>query len=449
MKILLIEDDRTARYALQRAIQAPGRDILEAVDGKDGLESIRNEMPDLVFLDLNMPEMDGLTLLAQLQSKPMERLPEIIVITANESIDTAVECIRRGASDFIAKPYRIDQIRAIVARTQQRTDLEKRVQSLQSQLDEVPSLGAMASLSPLMSRVFDQIRKAAVSNLAVLVRGESGTGKELVARELHARSHRSKGPFIAVNTAAVSESLIESELFGHVKGAFTGADRPREGVFRKAHGGTLFLDEIGDMPASVQTRLLRVLQEGTLTPVGSEEPVAVDVRVISATHQDLEAAMQDKLFRSDLYYRLRGIELQLPPLRARKEDVVYLANRFAPINCQFHETSMVAMLSHSWPGNVRELKQRVEGAAAMATEGMIMPTDLGLCVDRHSSEASNHFDEYFELPLTEAKQKLVERFERQAIERAMSLENHNITAAARRLGIHRQNLQQKLKDLET
>jgi DNA-binding NtrC family response regulator len=444
MKILLIEDDSTARYAMHRALKANGREILEAVDGETGVASILADCPDLVFLDLNMPNRDGLAVLGDLQTKRSGGLPEIIVVTANDSLDIAVECIRRGASDFLTKPYDLDHVRAIVTRSQQRIELEQRVIALQEQLDAVPELGKLASLSPLMHRVFEQVRKAAKSTLPALIRGESGTGKELIARELHRLSDRSNGPFIAVNTAAISEHLIESELFGHVKGAFTGADRNREGVFRKAAGGTLFLDEIGDMPAPVQTRLLRVLQEQTLTPVGSEEEIAVDVRVVSATHQELESAIEEKRFRADLYYRLKGIELRLPPLRTRREDIVLLAHRFAGSQIEFDQECVAAMLQFPWPGNVRELKQRVESAVAMATSSRLTLADLGL-ISQSKESAGLEFDAYFDLPLTEAKQLLIDRFESAAIDRAMKLENNNVSAAARRLGIHRQNLQQKLK----
>lgn len=444
MKILLIEDDATARYAMHRALKASGREILEAVDGETGVASILADCPDLVFLDLNMPNRDGLAVLGELRAMRSGSLPEIIVVTANDSLDIAVECIRRGASDFLTKPYDLDHVRAIVTRSQQRIELEQRVLALQEQLDAVPELGKLASLSPLMHRVFEQVRKAAKSTLPALIRGESGTGKELIARELHRLSDRSNGPFIAVNTAAISEHLIESELFGHIKGAFTGADRNREGVFRKAAGGTLFLDEIGDMPAPVQTRLLRVLQEQTLTPVGSEEEIAVDVRVVSATHQELEIAIEEKRFRADLYYRLKGIELRLPPLRTRREDIVLLAHRFAGSQIEFDQECVAAMLQFPWPGNVRELKQRVESAVAMAASSRLTPADLGLIAQGKES-AGLEFDAYFDLPLTEAKQLLIDRFESAAIERAMKLENNNVSAAARRLGIHRQNLQQKLK----
>jgi len=298
----------------------------------------------------------------------------------------------------------------------------------------------------LMRKLSEQINRAAMVSMPVLIRGESGTGKELVARELHMRSNRKRGPFVAVNTAAISASLIESELFGHVKGAFTGADRPREGVFRQAHGGTLFLDEIGDMPAAVQTRLLRVLQESVVQPVGSEESVKVDVRVLSATHQDLEVAIEEKAFRQDLYYRLRGIELSLPPLRQRQEDILLLANAFIGIDRRFERRAIEAMIAHSWPGNVRELKQRVESASAMSEGETITALDLGLLGGGANDELPA-FKDYFGLPLTEARDRLVEDFERAAIEKALIKTDGNVSAAARMLGIHRQSLQQKISKL--
>jgi DNA-binding NtrC family response regulator len=393
-----------------------------------------------------MPELDGMELLAELQRNPTDASMEIIVVTANDSIANAIECIRRGAADFLAKPFNVEHLRAIAARTEQRVQLEQRVTELQERSESQIGFGRLYGSSAVMRKLFSQIPKAAKSHLPVLIRGESGTGKELVARELHERSDRANQPFVAVNTASIAETLIESELFGHVKGAFTGADRPREGVFRKAHRGTLFLDEIGDMPTAVQTRLLRVLQEGIVQPVGSEEGVQVDVRVISATHQDLEQQIVDKLFRQDLYFRLRGIELKLPALRNRIEDILLLANRLLGDQHEFSKAAIAAMLSHPWPGNVRELKQRVESSLAMSDDAIISPQDLGL-VEVLPNIDSTTFQAYFDLPLTEAKNRLVEDFERAAIDRAIEQESGNVSAAARRLGIHRQNLQQKMKQL--
>lgn len=446
MKILIVDDEDAARYAMAKALRAEGREILEASNGEVALQSIREQQPDLVFLDLNMPVRDGLSVLSELQGDAAVAQLEIIVVTANESVAQAIECIRRGATDFLTKPYDLEHVRSLTRRSEERVRLQHQVAQLQLQADLPYRFGRLLGISPPMKRLYGQIERAARSSLPVLIRGESGTGKELVARELHQRSNRSQKSMVAVNTAAIAESLIESELFGHVKGAFTGADRPREGVFRQADGGTLFLDEIGDMPIAVQTRLLRVLQESILQPVGSEQSIAVDVRVISATHQDLEQAITDKAFRQDLYFRLKGIELVIPPLRSRREDILLLASEFVGEERQFSNDAIAALLEHSWPGNVRELKQRVLSAVAMSETEWINRSDLGFATTV-SLAASPTFERYFELPLAEAHQLILEEFDRTAINRVLEMEAGNITAAARRLGMHRQSLQQKMKQL--
>jgi DNA-binding NtrC family response regulator len=447
MKILLADDEAAARYGMSRALQGAGREIQEASDGIEALEIIRRWTPDLVFLDLNMPKCDGLTVLTDLQEKTVTSLPEIIVVTANDSISLAVDCIRRGAADFLTKPFDVDHLRAIVKRSEDRLRLQCQVDTLRQQLSESgATFGAIRGSSRPMQRLFTQIDRSAKTDLPVLIRGESGTGKELIARELHQRSPRASKPFVAVNTAAVSENLVESELFGHVKGAFTGADRAREGVFRRADGGTLFLDEIGDMPASVQTRLLRVLQEGVVLPVGSEDGIRVNVRIISATHQDLEQAITDKAFRHDLYFRLKGIELTVPPLRERQEDILLLANSFLPSDRAFSQCAVAALMAHRWPGNVRELQQMIASAVALAEDERIAARDLGLAAALSSSPISS-WEPYLDLPLSEARDRVTEDFERAAIGHALEQESGNISAAARRLGIHRQSLQQKIRQL--
>ncbi|MGV3485993.1 MAG: sigma-54-dependent transcriptional regulator [Planctomycetaceae bacterium] len=445
MKILVIDDEHAARYALCKALRGEGRTLLEADDGEQALAMVRQHQPDLVFLDLNIPKLDGQAVLRRLAHSQPQSLPEIIVVTANDSIHNAVECIRLGAADFLAKPYEVERVRSIANRAEKRVRLEDQVASLQHQVGQSGG-GPIIGSSRAMRGLLAQIDRAAKVDLPVLIRGESGTGKELVARQLHAQSRRSQGPFVAVNTAAISASLIESELFGHVKGAFTGAERPREGVFRQADGGTLFLDEIGDMPVGVQTRLLRVLQEGIVQPVGSEQNVAVDVRVLSATHQDLESAIAQKSFRQDLYFRLRGIELLLPPLRNRQEDILLLANGFMGSGHSFDRSAVAAMVAYEWPGNVRELKQRVEAAAAMAQTNRIKAADLGLAPTSSQPEVGG-FDDYLALPLSEGRERLVEDFERASIGKAIREAAGNISAAARQLGIHRQSLQQKMAKL--
>jgi len=446
MIILVVDDETPARYAMVKMLRGEGRDIFEASDGDAAIVEIDKHSPDLVFLDLTMPKKDGLAVLGELAQRQRFVMPEIIVVSANDTLKNAVECVRLGATDFLAKPYEVDHIRSIANRSEKRVRLQHQVSALQDEMDTSGVRSSLIGGSRVMKKLNEQITRAAKATLPVLIRGESGTGKELVARELHARGDRKRGPFVAVNTAAISASLIESELFGHVKGAFTGADRQREGVFRQADGGTLFLDEIGDMPAAVQTRLLRVLQESVVQPVGSEELVKVDVRVLSATHQDLETAIEEKWFRQDLYYRLRGIELVLPPLRQRQEDILLLAQAFIDQRCRFDRGAIAAMVDHAWPGNVRELKQRVESASAMCDTDVVTAADLGLMASG-GNDSPLEFNAYFELPLTEARDRLVEDFEKLAIERALRDTDRNISAAARQLGIHRQSLQQKMAKL--
>lgn len=447
MKILIADDEDAARYGMSRALTAPNRCILEACNGQLALDAIDSEAPDLVFLDLNMPVLDGMQVLRQLQANPATVKPEIIVVTANDTVGQAVECIRCGASDFITKPYDLEHLRAIVRRSEHRVQLQLTVQQLQGQIESGHRFGLMIGASRPMQNLFRQIDRAARTAMPVLIRGESGTGKELVAKELHLRSDRADMPFVAVNTAAIAESLVESELFGHVKGAFTGADQAREGVFRQANGGTLFLDEIGDMPAAVQTRLLRVIQESIIQPVGTEQSFSVDVRIISATHQVLEDAIQQKSFRQDLYYRLKGIELFLPPLRNRQEDILLLAGQFLGEQAQLSSDAVAALIAHPWPGNVRELKQMIQSAVAMSDSRQITPADLGLVKQVAMSDENCLFERYLDLPLTEATQMMTKDFERMAIQRALDAESGNVSAAARRLGIHRQSLQQKIKQL--
>lgn len=445
MIILIVDDEPAARYGMSKALRSSSRTVLEAGDGQEALDTILGEAPDLVFLDLNMPVKDGITVLKELHQKSCVTVPEIIVVTANDTVSHAVQCVQLGATDFLTKPYDVEHLRSIARRSEERVRLQQQVADLQQQSADSPRFGRLLGISPCMQKLFRRIERAATTEFPVLLRGESGTGKELVARELHDRSSRAAFPFVAVNTAAIAESLVESELFGHVKGAFTGADRDRAGVFQQADQGTLFLDEIGDMPSGVQTRLLRVLQEGVVQPVGTEQTVTVDVRIVSATHKDLEQSITDNLFRQDLYFRLKGIELVLPPLRARREDILLLARSFAG-DCDFAPDALAALLQHAWPGNVRELQQTVGAAAAMCDESTLSASQLGL-VPSDDGIRRTPFEDYLDLPLTEARNRLVEEFETVMIQHALTSEADNISAAARRLGIHRQSLQQKIRQL--
>lgn len=453
LRILIADDEKPARFGLVKALTRPGVDIVEAEDGQSAVAAIRAGAPHLVFLDLNMPVLDGQSVLRELG--PAVRDCEIVIVTADDSIPAAVECMRLGAADYVTKPYEIERLRAMLQRVARRLEMQDRVDELQARVDDTHACGALAGVSRPMRQLFGQIARAARAPSDILIRGETGTGKELIARELHRQSARTGGPFVAVNTAAITESLAESELFGHARGAFTGAAADRKGVFEQAHGGTLFLDEIGDMPAQAQTKILRVLQERAIQPVGTAHTIPIDVRVISATHQDLEQAIALGRFRRDLYYRIRGIELRAPPLRERREDILFLASYFLERVAsrssgsvrQLGPDAMDSMLAYAWPGNVRELEQAVCAAAAMSDGAAVSAADLNLPSSRRKQQ-DLQFGELIDLPLTEAKERLIEAFERAAI--AMALEKHggNVSAAARHLGIHRQNLQQKMAQWE-
>jgi len=452
VNILIVDDEAPARFGMSKALARSGYDIREAADGQAALDAIRSGAIDLVFLDLNMPGLDGQGVLRALAGSP--NTAEIIVVTANDSVPIAVECMRLGAADYLTKPYEIEQIRSIARRVAQRRALERQVGELQNRLEEKTAHGAMVGTSRPMQELFALLERAAKAPVDILIRGETGTGKELIAREIHRLSPRAAGPFVAVNTAAIAESLAESELFGHARGAFTGADRDRQGVFEQAQGGTLFLDEIGDMPKPAQTKILRALQERIIQPVGSTKQTTLDVRVITATHQDLTQAVTEGHFRQDLYYRIKGIELVVPPLRQRREDILPLAGHFlnrqaargGTPGLRFAADAVDRLLAYHWPGNVRELEHMVASSAALASGDSIRAQDLNLPITAPAAPASD-FAHLLGLPLIEAKSQLVEAFERAAIAAALEQQQGNISAAARQLGLHRQSLQQKMAQL--
>jgi DNA-binding NtrC family response regulator len=378
-RIFVVDDDQSSRDLLTRILAVEGYSITALADGREAIELLqRGEVPDLVVSDIRMAETDGLQVTDAFRAKAPDT--PVILVTAFGNIDGAVEAIRRGAADYISKPYDIDAIKLVVGRAleQRRLALENR--ALRRDLREKYRLENVVGRSEAMLQVYKTAARVAATHATVLIEGESGTGKELVARAIHTTSPRASGPFVAVDCGAIAEGVLESELFGHARGAFTGAQVMRRGLFEEADRGTLFLDEIGDVGANLQARLLRALQEGTIRRVGTNEPIAVDVRVVAATNKDLAQAVKDGRFREDLYYRLNVVNLRIPPLRDRREDIPLLAEHFAAKhggqNGSISPAAMEVLADHDWPGNVRELENVVARGLALNPSGVILPEDL-------------------------------------------------------------------------
>jgi DNA-binding NtrC family response regulator len=451
-RILVCDDEPVARRGAARALGSETYDFLECADGRECLAALERPRHgvDLILLDLRMPGMDGMTTLAHLTSLPAP--PPVVVVTADSTLRTAIEAVKAGAADYLSKPYEIDELRFVVANTLETARLRSENRRLAEEVKRLAGQRRLLGESPAMRAVLDAIERVAPASAGVLIRGESGTGKELVARRVHELSERARGPFVAVNCAAIPDTLVESELFGHRRGAFTGADRDRPGKFRQADGGTLFLDEVGDMAPAAQAKLLRVLQEGIVEPLGGGDPVSVDVRVLAATHRDLKAMSAESRFREDLLFRLRVVEIELPPLRDRGGDVLLLARSFLAASSRagltFAPETERALLAYPWPGNVRELANAVERATIFCRGQIIQPEDLPQEV--RTAAAISKEDPCTWDPdddLQTAKRKLTERLERAMITEALREHGGNISQAARRLGLHRQSLQQKLHEL--
>ncbi len=361
-KVLLIDDDASLRRVTEYSLQSAGFHVLSAVDGKEGLASFMTEFPQVVITDIQMPGMSGYEVLQQIKAERPETV--VIVITAFSSVEKAVEAMKQGAYDYLAKPFSRDELVLMVDKAFNLLGLQEENRRLRDELEHQVDFDHMVGISDVMQDVFDVVRRVAPTEASVLITGESGTGKELIARAIHQGGSRSKEPFIAINCAAIPANLLESELFGHMRGAFTGAVRDRAGKFEQADGGTLFLDEVGEMPLELQPKLLRVLQEMEVEPLGGK-PRSVNVRIIAATNQDVESALEEGRFREDLYYRLNVIPIELPALRKRVEDIPLLVRHFlerysAGNPVDISETALESMATYSWPGNVRELQNAVE-----------------------------------------------------------------------------------------
>ncbi|QOX80057.1 sigma-54-dependent Fis family transcriptional regulator [Trichlorobacter lovleyi] len=436
--ILIIDDDASLRRVLEYQLQEAGYEVATAASGEEGLTRFGELAPQLVICDMQMPGMDGMQVLKTVK----ERSPEtpVIIITAFGSVDVAVQAMKQGAYDYITKPFNRDELHLTVARALHLTTLARENRRLKDALAGDDDYRSMVGASAAMEKVYQVVRKVADSDASVLLSGESGTGKELVARALHARSSRRSGPFVAVNCAAIPHDLLESELFGHLKGAFTGAIKDKQGKFQQADGGTIFLDEVGELPLELQPKLLRVLQERVVTPVGGNREQRLDIRVVAATNRDIEQAISEGRFREDLYYRLSVIPLHLPPLRQRREDIPLLLRHFCSKHgadeVHFDDAALVILQQYAWPGNVRELENLVERLLIMRSGVEITSADLPDKLKQPANGVAAH-PGVINLP---DEGYPLEQLEREVVVEALERNRWNQTAAARFLQIPRHTL---------
>lgn len=439
-RILIVDDDVGFRESLAETLGDLGHEIVEAGTARQALLRLREGGVDAAFIDFRMPDRDGLALLKDIRADRALAGIAVVMLTAFATPANTIEAMQLGAIDHLTKPARRDDIVALLPHM-----LQQPAERPPDDADPPGQAHLLIGSCPEMREVQKSVGMAAASDHSVLVRGETGTGKEVVARALHAYSRRASRPFIALNCAAVPSSLIESELFGHTRGSFTGAIADRLGAFREASGGTLFLDEIGDMEPAMQAKLLRVIEERVVTPVGSSRPVTVDVRLIAATHRDLPRRTADGLFREDLLYRINVVTIDLPPLRERGDDIVALADYFLRRSNAERARGLTPaarrrLMAHPWPGNVRELKHAMERASLMARHRDVDGDDLAFLDLALQVDVAGHPSD---MTLPEA----VRALERQMIDRALANSGNNKADAARRLGISRQQLYAKLTEL--
>jgi len=444
-RVLVVDDEAGVRESL-RMLLKPDCEVDTAPDAEVALETWAARPPDLIVLDLVMPQRSGLDLLADLRERG--NTAPVLVLTATKTIATAVEAMKRGAADYVTKPFELEALRLKVKQLLERRALERELVRLRDEVQGRQRLGGLLGRSPAMQELFRAIERVARSRASVLITGESGTGKELAARALHDLSPRSDGPFVAVNCGAIPHNLIESELFGHEKGAFTDAVERRIGRFEAASGGTLLLDEIGELDASVQVKLLRALQERVVERVGSTRPLEVDVRVVAATNRDLDREVAEGRFRQDLFYRINVVPLHLPPLRERREDVRLLAGHFLERaaaeqgrTCELAPDTLAALEAYAWPGNVRELENAIEHGLAMAEGGRIEVRDLPEAVAR-AGETEQLREQWRRGGV--GFEEVVGRFETQLLREALERRDWNQTRAAADLGITRRVLKLKM-----
>lgn len=453
-RIVIAEDEKNYREVLSMLLDDIDADLVFAEDGVAALEALAEEPANLVITDLNMPRMGGLELMGRLAEQ--ERPPPVVVVTAYGSVDVAVDAMRKGAIDFLEKPFDEDRLRLTLERALKLGALVEENQRLRDTLEERYDFAQIEGTSEALLGALKMAGKVARTDATVLIRGESGTGKELIARAIHFNSPRKSAPFVAVNCAAIPESLLEAELFGAEAGAYTGATKKRKGRVEQAQGGTLFLDEIGDMPLSLQSKLLRLLQERAFTPLGAEKETKADVRFAFATHQDLEVAVREGRFREDLFYRVNVVPVLLPPLRERGEDVTLLALSFAAKAAEkmgkktptLTESARRTLCAHAFPGNIRELANVIERAVILAEDDVLDDEDLALSAPSAAGarNAPGEQPSSDEIRLPEGGLNL-EDVERSLVAQALERTSGNKSQAARLLGLTRATLRYRIEKL--
>lgn len=452
-QILIVDYEANLRKTLATILRGRGYSTLEAADGIEALELLRNTAPDLVFTDWKMPEIGGDEVLRRMRRDARLSAIPVIVITAFGSSHSAIEAVRLGAYDFVTKPFDLQDISLTAERALAHSSLSREVNQLRAQVgrSSTPAAGRLVGSSGPMMDVFKMIGKVAETDSTVLICGESGTGKELVAEAVHNYSQRRDNPFVVVNCAALPETLLESELFGHERGAFTGAVGRKPGRFEMAEGGTIFLDEISEIPPSLQAKLLRVLQEHTFERLGGTETISGNFRVLAATNRDLEASVREKLFREDLFYRLNVVRISVPPVRERRSDIAVLAEHFLRIHSEknglpaigFSDDAILMLQTYSYPGNVRELENMIERAVLMARGRVLMPGHFPTksAADNGSTVKQPQTD-LLSLPF----HKAIAELEKRLIDKALNESKGNKTEAADRLQINRRLLYDKIEE---
>ena len=447
--LLVIDDEENMRHMLSTVLAKAGYRVDCATDGSRGLEMIKNSLYEFILCDIKMPKMDGMAFLKA--ARAQLDMSTVIMMSAYGTIDTAIEAMKLGAYDYISKPFKTDEVYLTLKKAEERESLRKENIELKERIQKISddyNFGNMIAKSKVMQSVFRLAAKAAQYKTTVLILGDSGTGKELIARAIHFQSNRSNMNLVPVNCGGIPETLLESELFGYRKGAFTGADRNKKGLFQEAHGGTIFLDEIGELPLALQVKLLRVLQENEIRPIGESKSMKIDARVIAATAKNLEEEVQKGNFREDLYYRLNVLSVKLPPLKDRAEDIPLLCNHFIRrFNEQLHKdiqgissAALSRLLAYSWPGNVRELENAIERAVVLSEDALLTPEHFS--PDFIQGSGNDPMDEIINGYSLKKAQKILEE---KLIKKALNETNGNRTQASRLLEISHPSLLSKIK----